>query len=644
MFTYKLRWSEKMAGSATADNKIPFKRNTVTLPPNMNEDLEQQLTCLKRDILKVTEVEAKKVEKNEKYRTFTKNLMKSKKFFSENNLVAVQSDKTNRLVLTEKKRFMNRLETILEDSNTYKKVESKQNKIEKQANMIIKNVCTHLPKRQTQKLLSSGSRPAKFQAFIKDHKERTEGNFPLRPIASVRNTAIEKVDWLVSEILSQLVNYVSANVRNSSEVIHKITALDYSQLSTEKTFISLDVVNLYPSIEIGFGIEAVLDLAKDHWHEIDNWQMTLDNLKTALTFICYNYEIQFEEKTFLQIKGCPMGAHFAPPFAIITMGKIEKLALEKLEEKYDYVPDLYLRYIDDCIIGPIHKNGHLPHVVLEAFNSVNENIKFTLDLPDHALNFLDISIRIVQKNIEYWWYTKPCHSSNSLKRDSFVPNHVKHNFVQNYIKNVDDKCSNEILKTEAQSKLQNRFMANGFYDTKKRQTRRKKMENNEYNILQLDFISDACNRKLRDIIKRYDFKIKVVSKPFKYLKDCLRKNENQKHENCSICKILPRGFKCDDRFLVYKFTCKFCNGDYIGETCRPFKERYSEHSRSIRFKNKTSALSDHAISEHKDTSITIDDFDLNIIKRCVNPLETRLSEVAAIERSRPSLNRKHERI
>ena len=68
MFTYKLRWSEKMAGSATADNKIPFKRNTVTLPPNMNEDLEQQLTCLKRDILKVTEVEAKKVKKNEKYR------------------------------------------------------------------------------------------------------------------------------------------------------------------------------------------------------------------------------------------------------------------------------------------------------------------------------------------------------------------------------------------------------------------------------------------------------------------------------------------------------------------------------------------------------------------------------------------------
>ena len=52
-----------------------------------------------------------------------------------------------------------------------------------------------------EKLLSTGLFPAAFHMFIEDHKEKTDGFYPLRPIASVKNTAIEKVDWLVTQIL-----------------------------------------------------------------------------------------------------------------------------------------------------------------------------------------------------------------------------------------------------------------------------------------------------------------------------------------------------------------------------------------------------------------------------------------------------------
>ena len=107
---------------------------------------------------------------------------------------------------------MNRLHAIVEDKETYKKVESKPIKIENQANKIIKSICKALPKYQTEKLLASGSRPARLQAFIKDHKNRTNNNFPLRSIASVQNTAVEKVDWLVSKVLTQLIEHVLANI------------------------------------------------------------------------------------------------------------------------------------------------------------------------------------------------------------------------------------------------------------------------------------------------------------------------------------------------------------------------------------------------------------------------------------------------
>ena len=612
----------------------------------MPADLESQLTAMKREILQVTEEESCKMKRSLKYKTFKNDLIKSKRFLKDKNLTVIPSDKTNWLVVTDKEKFELRLEEIVQDENTYKKVDSKQTRIENQANKLIKSVCKTLPSFQKQRLLSSGSRPDNFQAFIKDHKNKSGDNFPLRPIASVKSTAVEKVDWLISEILTQLVNYVPANVKNSEEVLKMIEEIDKNELSQDKIFCSLDVINLYPSIEIAYGIEAVIELANEKWQEIDNWSLSIDELKKCLTFVCYNYEINVNGKTYLQIKGCPMGAHFAPPFAIITMHKIETIALETLKSNFKFSPSIYVRYIDDILIGPIEKEGDLPKTVLQTFNSVNDSIKFTLEKPDRSLNFLDVSLEIKSRNVTYSWYTKPGHSQNSLRSDSFVPNHVKTNFVNNYVNAVNKKCSSDVLRERANRQLCQRLKQNGFKNIpgpKKNKISEKQKE--KATLLELEFISDSCNRKINKILKKYDFKIQLASKPAKYLKHCLGEGPHfKKHENCDLCFNLPDRFRCDDRFLVYRFTCEECKAFYIGETCRPFKIRYSEHARSLNLNNKISALSEHAAKEHPSKIMKITDFSVNIIRKCRNPLETRLAEATAIGRFRPQLNRKHERI
>ena len=65
--------------------------------------------------------------------------------------------------------------------------------------------------------------------------------------------------------------------------------------------------------------------------------------------------------------------------------------------------------------------------------------------------------------------------------------------------------------------------------------------------------------------------------------------------------------------------------------------------RSLKSRNKVSALAEHASKNHND-SMTIADFDLEVIQKQTNPLDTRLAEATAIDRFRPSLNRKHENI
>ena len=108
----------------------------------------------------------------------------------------------------------------------------------------------------------------------------------------------------------------------------------------------------------------------------------------------------------------------------------------------------------------------------------------------------------------------------------------------------------------------------------------------------------------------------------------------------NVCSHLPDRFTCFDRFLVYKFTCNLCSNFYIGETSRAFKCRYNEHNRSLTNKDEKSALSCHAKAVHSSLEVTIKDFDLKILSHWKTPVETRLAESRAIDRYRPSLNRK----
>ena len=300
-------------------------------------------------------------------------------------------------------------------------------------------------------------------------------------------------------------------------------------------------------------------------------------------------------------------------------------------------------------MGPI-KRTKLADDILEIFNSVNEKNQFTVDIPENkaAISFLDIEIKIVNRDIEYKWHVKPCHSNNSLRKSSWIPSFVKTNYIRNSIKTVTDRCSDKSLREEALSRLNSRFEHNGFYNVKLDQKRKKskEAENNPRDkcYLKLDFISDSLNRQIKNILKDYDFPIQMVSIPAKPLKFALSQNKKEnKHSQCHICDHLPERYGCWERFLVYKFICIVCNQFYIGETCRPFYLRYKEHQRSLNNNDSISALSQHVLNAHSQQKIVLTDFNLDILIQCRSPVETRLAEARAIDNQKPHLNRKHEK-
>ena len=168
------------------------------------------------------------------------------------------------------------------------------------------------------------------------------------------------------------------------------------------------------------------------------------------------------------------------------------------------------------------------------------------------------------------------------------------------------------------------------------------MEKNP-NLLKIRFVSDKVSRDIRKLINKYKLPISLVETPNVNLFNALSKKKvYKKHDNCTVCNWLPNNITCNTKFLVYKFTCNFCHDFYVGQSSRPFKLRFMEHSRSL--KNNSSVSS--ALSAHKQTicsSVTsINDFSLDILEHCKNPLDTRLSEARFIKSLMPKMNRKHE--
>ena len=313
------------------------------------------------------------------------------------------------------------------------------------------------------------------------------------------------------------------------------------------------------------------------------------------------------------------------------MNFVEQQALEKINARYNLKNVIYKRYLDDSIIGPLEMNESMFQFVKDTFNSIDKNIKFTLEVPRMKLNFLDLTIWTENNKIMFQKYTKELASGNTLKKDSWLPNSIKTNFVKQKIMNVHERCSATLTtdaRVEAEKSCLKNLKSNGYNDTDLvkakisilNSTKKKKNDNANKAILKLPFISDSLNRKINYFIRKYKLNVRYVNTGNKRMRTVLKKNSQmKKHDDCEICKKLPNNYSCEKSCVVYQFTCTKCNSKYIGKTARPFYIRYKEHSSSLKNKNCNSALSDH--SKICDVE-SMDDFSIEYLRCLHNPMDT----------------------
>jgi len=78
----------------------------------------------------------------------------------------------------------------------------------------------------------------------------------------------------------------------------------------------------------------------------------------------------------------------------------------------------YFRYVDDIAMAI---PSSVYDTILEAFNSFHPRLQFTMELGGNNLNFLDVTIKIVDNTIEFDWFHKPTFSGRYLNFLSLHP-------------------------------------------------------------------------------------------------------------------------------------------------------------------------------------------------------------------------------
>ena len=109
---------------------------------------------------------------------------------------------------------------------------------------------------------------------------------------------------------------------------------------------------------------------------------------------------------------------------------------------------------------------------------------------------------------------------------------------------------------------------------------------------------------------------------------------------------------CNIANYVYKATCKSCKEKYYGGSARPIPERQNEHEASVRLLNSRTTLGHHAVSHstekeraraselkgQRDYNNLFNQYDIKIVGKYRDPLETFINEGLFIKTHRPLIN------
>ena len=181
---------------------------------------------------------------------------------------------------------------------------------------------------------------------------------------------------------------------------------DFNFLSQNKLIFTMDITSLYTVIPNEEGLRALKHLLDQRTVKEPSSETLLRLAELVLTLSCFSFGGNYYKQT----NGVAMGTKMGPSYANLFVGFIEH---QFFSQYHGPKPQLYGRYIDDCIGATSSTKEELTQFIT-AVNSFHPALKYTWEISDTSLAFLDIKISIEGNGLCTSVYYKPTDSHSYL--------------------------------------------------------------------------------------------------------------------------------------------------------------------------------------------------------------------------------------
>ena len=379
----------------------------------------------------------------------TKERKALKDLSSRDDIIITKADKGGATVIMDVNYYVDEANRQLQDTQYYRKLN--YDPTEDHAN-IIRNTLEEFKKNdELDEDIAEGLKPLeprtpRFYLLPKIHKE----NNPGRPSSVDCHTS--RISSFINYHIQDSAQSLKSYVRDTTDFINKISTT--GELPEEAHLVTMDVKALYTNILNNEGLQALKEAMDKKQHK----SVATTVIVTLMSLILTLNNFIFNDKNYLQIKGCAMGTICAPPFANIFMGKFEETFI------YPYIQNLsilYLRYIDDLFLIWTGTKEQFKDFVTNL-NSQHPTIKYSYQISDKSIDFLDTTVYIKNRRLHTTIFTKPTDKQNYLHYKSEHPLPLKNNIPFGQILRIKRICSEALEFLKNCTKIMSRFTQRGY--------------------------------------------------------------------------------------------------------------------------------------------------------------------------------------
>ena len=162
-------------------------------------------------------------------------------------------------------------------------------------------------------------------------------------------------------------------------------------------------------------------------------------------------------------------------------------------------------------------------------------------------------------------------------------------------------------------------------------------------FLSLPYIDEHHKRKVYQILRQNNLldRTKVSFYPDKKLGEILTRSalrptpcNKQSDSKCYDCDNM-----CMQKNIAYKLTCNICGEEYCGETGRFKRNRCWEHFKSVKDRNKKTAMGEHYLMSHPNLKdIPAEPFKFEVLKICKDYTDRMIWQSLYIKQMIPKIN------